>query len=201
VPFTLITRYAQTEPVAGYGFGLNDFEAGLVVVPFSVLGFFGGRVAARLQGRVGPFALLAANGILACLACCLFATVRDSLVWPVISMVILGAAVGGFWAAMPGAILTATPIAETAEAMSLNQLLRSAGFSIGSAMTGMILAAHTSAADRFPTESGYSTAAWAGAAVTGASIVLALLTGAAARRFARPVAPLQQSSAAVRSGA
>nr|WP_248296187.1 hypothetical protein [Streptomyces sp. S1D4-11] len=36
---TLITRYAQTPHGAGYGFGLTTFVAGLVLIPFSVLGF------------------------------------------------------------------------------------------------------------------------------------------------------------------
>ena len=36
---TLITRYAQTPPGAGDGYGLSTFQAGLVLVPFSVLGF------------------------------------------------------------------------------------------------------------------------------------------------------------------
>lgn len=41
---TLITRYAQTPHSAGYGFGLTTFVAGLVLVPFSVLGFVAGKL-------------------------------------------------------------------------------------------------------------------------------------------------------------
>ena len=40
---TLITRYAQTPPGAGYGYGLSTFQAGLVLVPFWLLGFVAGR--------------------------------------------------------------------------------------------------------------------------------------------------------------
>ena len=36
---TLVTRYAQTPRSTGYGFGLSTFAAGLVLVPFSALGF------------------------------------------------------------------------------------------------------------------------------------------------------------------
>jgi hypothetical protein len=39
IDLTLITRYAQTPHGAGYGFGLTTFVAGLVLIPFSVLGF------------------------------------------------------------------------------------------------------------------------------------------------------------------
>jgi hypothetical protein len=51
--FTLISRYMQTPPQAGYGYGLTDFGAGLVLVPFSALGFLAGRVIPRLGQRVG----------------------------------------------------------------------------------------------------------------------------------------------------
>jgi predicted MFS family arabinose efflux permease len=70
---------------------------------------------------------------------------------------------------MPSVILAATPAAETASAMSVNQVVRSVGFSIGSALGGFILAAYTT--DVFPHETGYTTAAWAGAATTAATLL------------------------------
>jgi predicted MFS family arabinose efflux permease len=52
---TLITRYAQTPGDAGYGFGLTTFVAGLVLVPFSLLGFVAGRSRpASVNGSVRP---------------------------------------------------------------------------------------------------------------------------------------------------
>ncbi|WP_372506039.1 MFS transporter [Actinomadura madurae] len=58
---TLITRYAQTPHSAGYGFGLTTFVAGLVLIPFSVLGFVSGRLTPRVRERIdGPLLLAAA---------------------------------------------------------------------------------------------------------------------------------------------
>ncbi len=57
---TLITRFTQTPRAAGYGFGLTTFEAGLVLVPFSLLGFLGGRVTPSLRARFGARRVLAA---------------------------------------------------------------------------------------------------------------------------------------------
>jgi predicted MFS family arabinose efflux permease len=54
--------------------------------------------------------------------------------------------------------------------MSVNQVVRSVGFSIGSALGGLILAAYTS--DRYPREAGYTVAAWTGAASVVATLVL-----------------------------
>jgi hypothetical protein len=48
--------------------------------------------------------------------------------------------------------------------------VRSVGFSIGSALGGLILGAYTT--DVFPREAGYTTAAWAGAATTAVTLLI-----------------------------
>jgi predicted MFS family arabinose efflux permease len=88
----------------------------------------------------------------------------------VIAMSMLGLGVGAFSAAMPAVILNPPPKAETASAMSVNQVVRSVGFSIGSALGGLVLAAHTT--NVIPRESGYTTAAWTGAATTAATLLM-----------------------------
>lgn len=172
--FSLITRYVQTPASAGYGFGLDTFEAGLVLIPFSVLGFAAGRLMPRLRDRWSARALLAASTAVVLAAFILFALARNHLAEPVIAMSILGIGVGAFSAAMPAVILAATPKAETASAMSVNQVVRSVGFSIGSALGGLILAGHTT--DLFPHESGYATAAWTGVAATAATLLIIAAT-------------------------
>ncbi|WP_405057309.1 MFS transporter [Kribbella sp. NBC_01505] len=157
---SLITRYVQTPAAAGYGFGLNTFQAGLVLVPFSVLGFAAGRLVPGLRAKLGARTVLAASTAVVLAAFVLFALARDQLFEPVLAMSILGFGVGAFSAAMPAVILAATPAAETASAMGVNQVVRSVGFSIGSALGGLILAAHTE--DVFPSTSGYGVAAWTG---------------------------------------
>ncbi|KIM17643.1 hypothetical protein QV65_03520 [Rhodococcus erythropolis] len=68
--------------------------------------------------------------------------------------------------------------------MSVNQVVRSVGFSIGSAASGVILAAHTVTGSFSPTNSGYSTAAWTACALALLTIVLA--AGINASRNNRP---------------
>jgi predicted MFS family arabinose efflux permease len=165
---SLITRYVQTPASAGYGFGLSTFQAGLVLVPFSVLGFAAGRLWPRLA--LSAQAKLAASTGLVLVGFLLFALSRDRLAEPVIALGILGFGVGAFSAAMPAVILAATPPAETASAMSVNQVVRSVGFSIGSALGGLILASYTSAS--FPREAGYGAAAWTGVATTTATLLI-----------------------------
>jgi predicted MFS family arabinose efflux permease len=167
---SLINRYVQTPAAAGYGFGLNTFQAGLVLVPFSVLGFAAGRVMPRLRSRFGARSLLAASTAVVLAAFVFFALARGHLVEPVLAMSILGIGVGSFSAAMPAVILAATPAAETASAMGVNQVVRSVGFSMGSALGGLILAAHTTAV--FPSEGGYGAAAWTGAVTTTVTLLI-----------------------------
>lgn len=173
---TLLSRYAQTPRAAGYGFGLSVFEAGLILVPFSVLGFVGGRMVTRLSGRVPLRALLGGGALVVLLACVLFAVGRQVL----LSMSVLGLGVGAFSAAMPAALLATTPAGETSSAMSVNQVVRSVGFSLGSAVGGLVLAGATPVGRLFPAESGYVTAAWIGAAAMLITAVIAAFLGSRA---------------------
>ncbi|WP_202873693.1 MFS transporter [Kribbella speibonae] len=166
--FSLITRYVQTPAAAGYGFGLNSFQAGLVLVPFSLLGFAAGRLIPAL--RLGARSLLAASTAVVLAAFVLFAVARSHLVEPILAIGILGFGVGAFSAAMPVVILAVTPAAETASAMSVNAVVRSVGFSTGSALGGLILATHTTGV--FPRESGYGAAAWIGVCATAATLLI-----------------------------
>jgi hypothetical protein len=59
--------------------------------------------------------------------------------------------------------------------MSFNQVVRSAGFSLGSALGGLILSAGTPAGRLFPADSAYTTAAWTGAAVMAVSAMTSFI--------------------------
>jgi len=75
-------------------------------------------------------------------------------------------------------ILAVTPARETASAMGINQVVRSVGFSVGSAAGGLILAAGTSPGQTFPASGGYTAAAGAGVVIMA---VTAVITGAGVR--------------------
>jgi MFS family permease len=174
---TLVTRYAQTPPAAGYGFGLTTFVAGLVLVPFSVLGFVAGRLTPRVRERVDAPLLLAGSAAVVGGGFVLFAVARSNLAELFAAMSVLGFGVGTFSAAMPGVILAVTAHSETSSAMSFNYVVRSAGFSLGSAIGGLVLAAGTGRGQIFPPDRAYTTAALAGvgamAITTVTSLVLA----------------------------
>ncbi|MFG2690447.1 MFS transporter [Streptomyces sp. NPDC048405] len=159
---TLITRYAQTPHGAGYGFGLTTFVAGLVLIPFSVLGFVGGKITPRVRTRIADPLLLAGSAVVVGGGFALFAASRSDMAELFVAMGVLGFGVGGFSAAMPGVILAVTPKSETSSAMSFNYVVRSVGYSLGSAVGGLILAAGTGPGHLFPDDSAYTTAALVG---------------------------------------
>jgi MFS family permease len=109
----------------------------------------------------------------------LFAAARSNLAELFVAMGVLGFGVGGFSAAMPGVILAVTPKSETASAMSFNYVIRSVGYSLGSAIGGLVLAAGTVAGHLFPNDGAYTTAALIGitamALTTMTSLALARL--------------------------
>ncbi|MFE7189398.1 MFS transporter [Kitasatospora sp. NPDC057541] len=176
---TLITRYAQTPDSAGYGFGLTTFVAGLVLVPFSALGFVAGKLTPRVRARIDAPLLLAGSAVVVGGGFVLFATARSNPAELFVAMGVLGFGVGGFSAALPGVILAVTPRSETSSAMSFNYVVRSVGYSLGSAMGGLILSAGTDAGHPFPKDGAYTTAAVVGiaamAVTTTACLALARL--------------------------
>jgi predicted MFS family arabinose efflux permease len=171
---TLITRYAQTPHSAGYGFGLTDFVAGLVLVPFSLLGFVAGRLTPPVRERIGAPLLLAGSAAVVLVAFVIFAIARSNLAELFIAIAVLGFGVGSFSAAMPGVILAVTPKSETSTAMSFNQVVRSVGFSLGSAIGGLILAAVTTTGRLAPADSAYTTAALVGIAAMAAAALTSM---------------------------
>ena len=176
---TLITRYAQTPHGAGYGFGLTTFVAGLVLIPFSVLGFVAGKLTPRVRTRIADPLLLAGSAVVVGGGFALFAAARSDLAELFAAMGVLGFGVGGFSAAMPGVILAVTPKSETSSAMSFNYVVRSVGYSLGSAIGGPILAAGTGPGHLFPDDDAYTTAALVG---IGAMAITTLTSLALARR-------------------
>ncbi|WP_197682013.1 MFS transporter [Actinopolymorpha singaporensis] len=105
----------------------------------------------RVRTRIADPLLLAGSAVVVGGGFALFAAARSELAELFAAMAVLGFGVGGFSAAMPGVILAVTPKSETSSAMSFNYVVRSVGYSLGSAIGGLILAAGTGPGHLFPT--------------------------------------------------
>jgi predicted MFS family arabinose efflux permease len=157
--FSLLTRYVQTPPDAGYGFALSGVLAGAALIPFSLLGFVAGRLTPRLAAWLGDAWTFVVCAAAVMVAAVLFALLPQSLLATLAAMGVLGYGVGGASAVMPALVLAGAPVEETASVLSINQIVRSVAFSIGSALAGLLLAAATGAGDVFPSQVGYALAA------------------------------------------
>lgn len=63
---------------AGYGFGLSTFVAGVVLVRFSALGSFSGKLTPRLRERIVALVLLGGGSVVVLVAFAVFASAAQS---------------------------------------------------------------------------------------------------------------------------
>ena len=103
----------------------------------------------------------------------LFAVSRGSIAAVCLDMAVAGLGVGTAFAGLPALVVSTVPRTETGSAMSLNQVLRYVGFSLGSAATATVLEAATPAGSSVPAAGGYTVIAAIGC---GAALLMALLT-------------------------
>ena len=174
-----VTFLAQTPASTGYGFGATVVVSGLILVPFSAGSMLAGRAARGLTGSGRGHLVLPLGALALTLACGLFALERGELWELFVVMGVAGLGVGGVFSGLPALIVTAVPPGETGSAMSLNQVLRYVGFSLGSALTATLLEAATPAGSRYPAPGGYTTAACVGGAF---ALTTAVLTWVSLRR-------------------
>lgn len=192
---SLMTRFVQTPRSAGYGFGASVVVAGLVLLPFSVASVVASRVAPVLGRRFGVDRVLPVGCAVFLVAELVFLLDRSSLWTALVVMGISGLGVGCTFAAMPGLVMRAVPASETGSAISVNQVLRTVGYSMGSALSGTVLEAYTPHGWVLPRGDGYAAAAVIGVGlwvVTG--VVSALLPGRGATAVDDELADLERRS-------
>lgn len=168
-----VTAFVQAPREGGYGFSATVVVAGLCLVPFAVLSIAASRLLPWLHGLVGARAVLPTGALCVAAGGALFALWHDALWQAFAAMAVVGLGLGLTFAAIPGLLVAAVPAAETGSALGFYQVVRYLGFSLGSALTAALLAAHTAPGQALPFEAGYTTVLWASAAICGAAAVLA----------------------------
>ncbi|PTL58274.1 MFS transporter [Paraconexibacter algicola] len=185
IDLSIVTAFVQAPSAGGYGFDATVLAAGLCLVPFSVMSVVASRLLPALGARIGQAGILPLGCLICGLAGVVFALGHSAL-WEVfVLMGIVGIGMGLTFAAIPGMIVAAVPQEETGSAMGFYQVVRYVGFSVGSAATAAVLAAHTPSGARLPTVTGFETAAWASVALCVAAALAARVLPRRARG-ARP---------------
>jgi MFS family permease len=157
---TGVTEFAQMPSSGGYGFSAPVVVAGLILIPLSVFMLAGSRMLPTLLSHVKVRTLLTVGCVVVAAASAFFAGWHASLWQAFVMMGLLGLGLGITFAAIPGLIVRAVPRTETGSAMGFYQVVRYAGFSLGSAIAASILGGHQSRLTGQPTSSGYVTIFW-----------------------------------------
>ena len=178
---SMIIRYVQTPTSVSYGLGASVLIAGCVLVPMSVMSFVSSKFVGYLGRWARPDQLLPLGVLALALGLVSFALFRSQLWECFFSMGLVGVGVGSVFAVIPRLIIGAVPPEETSSALALTQVLRTIGFSIGSALSATILTAHTAAGQEFPSNRGYTVAAAIGAVLTIITAVISWVLGKPAR--------------------
>ncbi len=174
---SLINILTQMPRSTGYGFGSTLVTAGLLLLPLSIGSLISQPISRRLVARFGIARVLPMGAVLVATTQILLAVFHGGL-WEIgLATGLLGFGIGVTFATMPALIVSAVPASRTASAISLNQVLRTTGGSIGSALCAMALAAHTPVGALHPEAAGITMALMigAGACLVAAALALVLM--------------------------
>ncbi|HEY1853943.1 MAG TPA: MFS transporter [Solirubrobacterales bacterium] len=172
---TVVTEFVQTPSEVGFGFGASPLVAGLCLVPFSAFSLAASRLVGPLARRVGTPAALALGSVAIAVAGAFFAIEHEALWEAFAAMGLLGVGFGFTYAAIPGLIARSVPASEVGSAMGFYQVVRSIGFSVGSALVASVIAVNEVAGSAFPAVGGYTLALWVGTVICLLAALVALV--------------------------
>jgi MFS family permease len=135
-----LPQLLMSPTATGYGLGQSMVSAGLALAPAGIVMMLLSPVSAMITARKGPKTTLM-TGTVVIAAGYALAFFLTSAVWQIVlASAIIGAGIGLAYASMPGLIMGAVPITETAAANGLNTLMRSVGTSTSAAVMSVVLA-------------------------------------------------------------
>jgi MFS family permease len=169
--FGSVTVLAQA-PEPG-GLGASVLVAGVLMLPFSLAAMVASPLARRLAERTSPRIVLSVSAVVLAGGNAGFALLSNDL-WQLFAvMAVAGLGLGGAFAAVPALVLAAAPASEAGSAMALNQVIRYAGFAVGSALAAAILDVSTPTGGDFPSSTAFTVMGWTASAV---GLITAVLT-------------------------
>jgi EmrB/QacA subfamily drug resistance transporter len=155
-----------------YGFGASATEAGLYLLPSSVVMLFAGPAAGLLGRRYGSKWPLSGGMALIAVGAATLAEWHAEPWQIVVAMIALGTGVAFAFAAMSALIIESVRPTETGVATGMNTVMRTVGGVVGGQVGAALLTARTIEDTSVPAESAFATAFWLAA---GASLVAAVV--------------------------
>jgi MFS family permease len=175
-----VPQFVQTPPSAGYGFGLDITQSGLVLLPLTIGMFLLGLTAAPLARRFGGRAALFAGSLVGTGGIAMLAFAHSERWELYVATGLFGLGLGLAFATMSSLVVQAVPAEQTGVASGMNANIRTIGGSIGSAVMASIVTAELEPSG-LPKESGYTIgfAVLAGALFACALVALLIPTSTA----------------------
>jgi MFS family permease len=180
--FLVVPTLLEMPEATGYGFGRSITQAGLFLLPTTLMLIVFGPVAGILARKHGAKLPMVLGTVAGTAAYALPAVAHDQLWHIVASGVLSGAAIGLVFAAMSNAIIAAVPATHTGQATSVNAIVRTVGGSIGTAVVAAVIASDTTA-QGIPSDHAF-TLGFAVCAAVGVLAVVAALAMPGRRRGA-----------------
>lgn len=170
--FIIIPQLVQLPKSTGFGFGANVTEAGLFLLPSTLVMLFAGPVAGLLGTRLGSKTPLIAGTLFASLSFA-FLAIEHEQRWAVyLATALMGLGIGFAFASMANLIVEAVDQGETGVATGMNTIMRTIGGSLGGQISATVLAGHLSGG--YPTSGAFTVAFSISAAVVLTAFVSAL---------------------------
>ena len=155
--FVLIPQFTETPSSAGYGFHASVTQAGLFLLPSTVMMLLVSPLGGRLADRVGARVPLIMGSLATCLAFAFLAAAHDHP-WEIYAgTAILGVGIALAFAALANLIVEAVPPTQTGVATGMNTVMRTLGGSVGSQIGASVIAG-TVVGQALPTEHGFTVA-------------------------------------------
>jgi MFS family permease len=171
--FIVLPQYVETPTDAGNGFGSSVTQAGLFLVPTTLMMLIVGSQTGRFEKRFGSKPPLLAGGLFAMSSFTILAFARSER-WEIyLAAALLGAGIGLAFAAMANLIIENVGPEQTGVATGMNTVTRTVGGAFGGAATASILAG-TLASNGYPTPHGFTLAFAACAAALAVGVLVGL---------------------------
>nr|WTC14141.1 MFS transporter [Streptomyces anthocyanicus] len=153
--FAFVPQFVQTPSSAGYGFGAGTTQAGLILLPLTLMTFALGLVAGNLARRSGDKAVVLAGCVIAVVAMSWLAFAHTDKWELYVGTGVLGVGFGLAFATMSSLIVSAVPASQTGVASGMNANIRTIGGAVGAALMSSIVTSDLGPSG-LPAESGYT---------------------------------------------
>jgi MFS family permease len=183
--YLALPLYAQLKPDAtGVGFGSTITVAGLLMLPGMLAVIPAGMAVGRIATALGPRWPLAAGWVLFATGSVFFVLAHDRMWHHAVFYTIVGAGTGLVMGSLPMLIADIVPLSRTGTANGINNIARTVGSAVGTALAAAVIA--SGGADALP-DATFTTLFWLAAAAAALGIAGAFF---AVRRTAREAVPV-----------